>query len=128
MADAHVYQVATVLAILIPVAAVPFAVRPVVVAVIRVPAATTATLSVAAERAGVAGEGVRALKDYATANAAAGAVDAVEVGIFVIGTVVVICVGAVPGTGAACKAAVRSVCKRARHEREREHKDEQQGY
>lgn len=128
VADTVVHKVATVFAILIPVAAVPFAVRPVVVAVIRLPAATAATLSVAAERAGVAGESVRAFKDYATANAAAGAVDAVKVGVFVIGTVVVICVGAVPGTGAARQAAVRSVRKRARHEREREHKDEQQGY
>ena len=91
VADTVVHKVATVLAILIPVAAVPFAVRPVMVAVIWLPA-TAATLSVAAKRAGVAGEGVRALKDYATANATAGAVDAVEVGIFVIGAVVVICV------------------------------------
>lgn len=129
MADAHVHQVAAVLAELVPVAAVPLTIRPVVVAVIRLPASSTAaTLSVAAERAGVAGEGVRALQDHAAANAAASAVDAVEVGIFIIGAVIVIRGGAVPGTGAACKAAVRSVRKGAWHECKGERKHKEQGY
>ena len=128
VADAVVHQVAAVLTELVPVAAVPLTVRPVVVTVIRLfPTAATAAFGAAAERTGVAGKRVRALQDYAAANTAAGAVHAVEVGIFIIGAVVVICVRAVPGTGAARQAAVRSVRKGARHECKGEHKHKKQG-
>ena len=134
VALAHIHQRAAVVAILVPVTAVPACARVPGVAEVRyvrlvrlLAAATTAGLRVAALRAAVSGEAVRLGEHLAAANAAAAAVDVVCVLRAVRRLVVARAVGTRARAGAGRDAAVVPVRERARHQRERQREDEQQG-
>ena len=68
------------------------------------------------------------LRDYnAAADAADGTVDGVGVSLLILGAVVGGSIGTRPRAGAGRDAAIGLICERARHERERQREDEQQG-
>ena len=96
VADTHVHQVAAVLAILVPVAAVPFAVRPVVVAYVLVTAVDALPVA----------EGVFFHEHDTGSYSTAGTIDAVQMVFAVLRPVVCICVSAVSSTSAVRYAAV----------------------